>query len=174
MRQINKEVTMRFVIALMTIVVPLTMNGDTEPVGYLGLSTQNMSEAMRIAFDVDHGLLVNKVCSGSPAEDAGIEAGDIILKIDDNEIENYEALKNIVRNNPNKRVDVTLLRKGNKVKKIVTLGAKEKSKICIDIPDIPDFHVILGASELEEEIAELHAELDDLRRELEEIKEELR
>lgn len=167
---------MRTFIVLMALLIPLTMNGDTETVGYLGLSTQDMSKAMRIAFDVDHGLLVNEVYNDSPAEDAGIEVGDIIMKIDNNEIEDYKALKNLVRKNPNKRIEVALLRKGNKISKIVTLGAKEKSKICIDIdiPEIPDFRVILGTKELQEKMAELRDELDDLRRELDEIKKKVR
>jgi len=167
---------MRMLIALVTIILPLSMYGDTEMVGYLGLSAQDLTEAMKIAFEVDHGLLVNKVYHGSPAEEAGIEVGDIILKIEDNEIEDFRTFKNIVHKNPAKRVNISLLRRGNKISKILTLGAKEKSKICIDIdiPEIPDLHVILGTKELQENIAELRAELQAMKRELEEIKKELK
>jgi S1-C subfamily serine protease len=167
---------MRMLIALITIVIPLSMYGDTEMVGYLGLSTQDLTDAMKVALDVNHGLLVDRVHHGSPAEEAGIEVGDIILKIDDKKIEDFSALKNIVHKNPDKRINVSLLRRGSKISKTVTLEAKEKSRICIDIdiPEIPDFHVILGTKELQENIAELRAELQDLKRELEEIKKELK
>ncbi|UCD04725.1 MAG: PDZ domain-containing protein [candidate division WOR-3 bacterium] len=167
---------MRIVIALVAIVMPLSMSGDTEMVGYLGLSTQDLTDAMKVAFDVDHGLLVDRVYHASPAEEADIEVGDIILKIDDNEIEDFRVLKHIVHKNPDKRVNVSLLRRGSKISKTVTLGAKEKSRICIDIdiPEIPDFHVMLGTKELQDNIAELRAELQDLKRELEEIKKELK
>jgi predicted metalloprotease with PDZ domain len=167
---------MRIFIALMTLVLPLWVNADTDTVGYLGLSTQDLTEAMKIAFDVDHGLLVDKIYGGAPAEEAGIGLGDIILKIDDVEIDDYRTLRNIVRKNPNKRVNVSLLRKGKEISKTVTLGVKEKSKICIDIdiPEIPDLRVILGTKELQKNIAELRSELDDLKRELNEIKKELK
>ena len=120
---------MRILIALMTIVIPLSMYGDTEMVGYLGLSTQDLTDAMKVALDVDHGLLVDRIHDGSPAEEAGIEVGDIILMIDDKKIEDFRALKNIVHKNPDKRVNVSLLRRGSKISKTVTLEAKEKSRI---------------------------------------------
>lgn len=167
---------MRTVTAIIILVMPLFLSGDTDTVGYLGLSTQELTDAMKVAFEVNHGLLVDRIYGGSPAEEAGIEVGDIILKIDDNEIDDFRTLKNIVHKNPDKRVDVSLLRRGNRISKTVTLGAKEKSKICIDIdiPEIPNLHVILGTEELQDNIAELRAELQELKRELEEIKKELK
>jgi S1-C subfamily serine protease len=167
---------MKTIVALMMLFIPLSMHGDEDTIGYLGLSTQNLSEAMKIAFDVDYGLLVDRIYEGSPAEDGGINVGDIILEIDGNEIKDYKTLKKIVRENPSKRITVSLFRKGKQISKIVTLGAKEKSRINIDvkIPEIPDLRVILGTKELQEDIAELRIEFEELKRELEEIKEQLR
>ncbi len=167
---------MKTMILLMTLFIPLSMHGDEDMVGYLGLSTQNLSEAMKVAFDVEYGLLVDRIYEGSPAEDGGINIGDIILKIDGNEIRNYKTLKKIVRENPSKRVTVSLFRKGKQISKTVTIGAKEKSRISLDIeiPDIPDLQVILGTKELQDNIAELRVELNELKRELEKIKEQLR
>ncbi|MDH4210377.1 MAG: PDZ domain-containing protein [candidate division WOR-3 bacterium] len=167
---------MKTIILLMTLFIPLSMHGNEDTVGYLGLSTQNLSEAMKIAFDVDYGLLVDRIYEGSPAEEGGMNVGDIIQKIDGNEIRDYKTLRKIVRENPSKRVTVSLLRKGKQISKTVTLGAKEKSRISIniDIPEIPDLQVILGTKELQDNIAELRVELDELKRELEEIKEQLR
>ncbi len=167
---------MKIIIAIMALTIPLLTQGDEAKVGYLGVSTQNLSEAMKIAVDVELGLLVAKVYEGSPAEISGISVGDIITNIDGQEISDHNTLKAIVRANPNKAVKLSLHRKGKMITKTVTLGAKEKSRIAIDIdiPEIPDLKVILGTKELQENIAEIRAEIDELKEELERIKMQLK
>lgn len=59
--------------------------------GIIGLSlTQEM--ARYYGLPVDRGVLVTKVVDGSPADRAGLTAGDIILKIDDVAVYNIEDL----------------------------------------------------------------------------------
>ena len=43
-----------------------------------------------------HGLLVSKVSANSPAEKAGIEVGDIIMKINDMESSDPHKVKNLI------------------------------------------------------------------------------
>lgn len=167
---------MKIIIAIAAVIIPLSMYGGEEIVGYLGVSTQDLSEAMKIALDVEEGLLVAKIYEGSPAEVSGINVGDLMTKIDGQEIEDHKTLKAIVRAHPNKAVNISLRRKGKIINKTVTLGAREKSRIMIDvdIPEIPDLKVILGTKELQENITELRAEIDELRKELEHIRKQLK
>ncbi len=55
---------------------------------YLGveLSTVNPRVAFFNNLSVDKGVFVNTVAPGSPADEAGLEEGDIIVKLDDEEI----------------------------------------------------------------------------------------
>ncbi len=54
------------------------------PRGRLGIQVQPMTAALREYFDVDEetGVLVTEVEPKSPADAAGIEAGDVLLEVD--------------------------------------------------------------------------------------------
>jgi C-terminal processing protease CtpA/Prc len=167
---------MKKAIALSALIIPALLFSAAETVGYLGVSTQGLSEAMKIALEVDHGLLVEQVHEGSPAEKAGIEPGDIITEIADEKIDNYKTLRGIVRTRPNERVTVNIYRKGKKLQKNATIGTREKSQLRfeVDLPDLPDLKAILGTKELQEHMDDLKQELDQLKEEIEEIKKNLK
>jgi predicted metalloprotease with PDZ domain len=167
---------MKTTFALILLTVPVLLFSEADTVGYLGVSTQGLSDAMRIALEIDHGLLVEKVHEDSPAEEAGIEPGDIITEIANERIDNYKNLKEAVRSRPNERVAVNIHRKGKQLKKTVVIGVRDKSKLRfeIDIPDLPDLKVILGTKELKEHIDDLKQDIERLKKEIEEIKKNLK
>ena len=166
---------MKIAIAFLAMTIPVLLFSEPEMVGYLGVSTQGLSDAMKIALEIGHGLLVEKVHEDSPAEKAGIEPGDIITEIADEKIDNYKSLKEIVRMRPDERVIINLYRKGKQIQKTVTIGAREKSKLRfeVDIPDLPDLKAILGTKELQEHIDDLKQEIEQLKKEIEQIKKNL-
>lgn len=166
---------MRTITAVTVLAFPLLLLGGQEAVGYLGVSTHGLSEAMRIALDIDHGVLVERVHEDSPAEKAGVEVGDIITKIDDALVNDYKALKRAVAARPNERVSMTIYRRGNKLSKAVTLGEREPSKLKLemdipDIPDIPDFKITVNTEEIKQAIEEIKAELEKVKEELKQLK----
>ena len=55
-----------------------------------------------------------------PYEEAGIEQGDSIIKINDEEIDSTKKLLECIGKCKNKKIDVTYLKKGNKIKKTIT------------------------------------------------------
>ena len=58
---------------------------EGQPSGKIGLEVANLTPEARKQYDVPeqvHGVVVQNVRSGSPADDAGIQAGDVILEID--------------------------------------------------------------------------------------------
>ncbi len=66
--------------------------------GLLGVNIQDMNEALSKSFGRkdSEGALVSQVVEGSPAEKAGVKAGDIILKFNDNVVKGAAHLKNLV------------------------------------------------------------------------------
>jgi len=165
---------MRKIVGIMLLILPLALFGDREAVGYLGVSTQGLSEAMKIALAIDHGVLVEKVHDDAPAEKGGIQVGDIITQIDKADIIDYRTLKKVVRERPDERVAVTIYRRGKKMSKMVTLGAREKSSLEIDIPDIIDLKTILGTEELQKNIDDIKNQIEQLKIEIEQIKNRLK
>lgn len=64
--------------------------------GYLGVYAQDLSPELADAFGLKRqtGAVVNKVLEGSPADKAGLKAGDIVVKIDDKQVRNSVDVKN--------------------------------------------------------------------------------
>ena len=59
--------------------------GDGPQSGKLGLAVSNLTPENRQQYNVPdqvHGVMVQNVRAGSPAEDAGIQPGDVILEVD--------------------------------------------------------------------------------------------
>lgn len=66
---------------------------------------------------------VKVVSSGSPADEAGIEAGDVVERFGDLQITGFESLKNAVSDTmPGERVKVWVRREGNLVPMVVEIG----------------------------------------------------
>lgn len=71
----------------------------------------------------DSQALVKEVNSGSPAEDAGIEPGDVVERFGEIQITGFESLKQAVSDTmPGERVKVWVRRNGNLVRVIVEIG----------------------------------------------------
>jgi len=66
--------------------------------GLLGVNIQDLDQTLAKSFgrEDQSGALVSQVIEGSPAEKAGIKAGDIILKFNDAPISGASQLKNLV------------------------------------------------------------------------------
>ncbi|WP_164668963.1 RIP metalloprotease RseP [Virgibacillus doumboii] len=73
--------------------------------------------------------LISSVQSDSPAEKAGIQAGDEIVQIDGNSISTWEEFTNIVRNNPEEELSVTVERNGETESLTVTPAKQEQQGI---------------------------------------------
>jgi serine protease Do len=79
--------------------------------GYLGIQT---GASQRGAADADTaGVTVGEVLSGSPAEHAGLQPGDVIRKFDGRDVTNFRALRTLVAEAPlDKQVELQIVRNG--------------------------------------------------------------
>jgi len=67
---------------------------------------------------------VNQVKPGSPAEKAGIKVGDVIVKFGDDQVTNFDSLIALVGlRRPGEKVEVTVLRRKEKVVVTLTVGS---------------------------------------------------
>lgn len=100
-----------------------------EKAGFLGVQIQDLSEQLSAHFKVKNGngVLVSEVVEDSPAKKAGLKAGDIITKVDDEDIENASDLTLTIRGyEPGTKVSVSVIRDGKKKKLKATLGEAEQ------------------------------------------------
>jgi S1-C subfamily serine protease len=91
---------------------------------FLGVGTTDLTPELKNQLDVnvDEGAVVEDVTSGSPADDAGLERGDVIVQIGDTEIKNGGNVATAVRkHNPGEKVTVTYVRGSDRKTAEVTL-----------------------------------------------------
>lgn len=92
--------------------------------GYIGVNIEEVTEDLAESFGLEsnQGALITKVEEGSPAANAGIQRGDIILKVGETEILSVsDLLLSVSQETPGTTVDVVISRNGNEQTKKVTL-----------------------------------------------------
>lgn len=97
--------------------------------GYLGVVITEVTEEIKKAFKLKEakGALVQKVEKGSPAEEAGIKHGDIIIKADKKDINKPQDLIDyIASQKPGTNVKVVVLRDGKERDFDVKLGLRKE------------------------------------------------
>ena len=79
---------------VVSLVEDIMTNGYVTNKAYLGITPGTMTAQMarQYRYDVSEGVFVYSVESGSAAEKAGLQMGDVITKLDDTEITSYEDL----------------------------------------------------------------------------------
>jgi membrane-associated protease RseP (regulator of RpoE activity) len=84
--------------------------------GRLGVRTQDLSDDLSSYFEAPpgSGALVLEVLKDSPAERAGIKAGDVIVRVGDTKISGPDELANATRSAPEGSISLTVLRHGSK------------------------------------------------------------
>ncbi len=65
--------------------------------GNLGVEVQDLSEELRAALEVDHrgGAVITEVAPDGAADEAGLQAGDVILELDRRPVRDSQQLRNI-------------------------------------------------------------------------------
>jgi S1-C subfamily serine protease len=111
------------------IVEELLSNGQVTR-GYLGIRTQDVSAGIAESLDlpVEEGVAVVSVEPGSPADDAGLQAQDVIVGIEDAGVTNSgELLEALRQYSAGDTVTVRLYRSGDQMNVDVTLAERPAS-----------------------------------------------
>jgi serine protease Do len=96
--------------------------------GFLGVSIRDLDEDLAAALGLDStdGVLVERVQEDEPAEEAGIERGDVIVSVDGEEVSNVGELRfQIASIAPGTEIEIEVLRAGKRRVFEVTLGSLE-------------------------------------------------
>ena len=99
--------------------------------GWLGVRIQEVTKEIAELEELEkpEGALVSSVSENSPADKAGIKAGDIILEFDGKKVETMRALTKLVaQSEVGKRVILKVWRNQKLISKKVLLGRLESSK----------------------------------------------
>ena len=123
--------------------------------GYLGVYLQPLSEELAKSFGLEDakGSLVAKVISGSPAEKAGIKAGDVIIEYNGKEIEDVKTLQMEVANTPvGEKTKVVIWRNKKKVSLTVKTGEMDEEEKIVKVTSEEKEWRGLQVSEITEEI----------------------
>ena len=149
--------------------------------GFLGIMPENTG---------GKGVLVAEVIDDSPAEDAGLESGDIIVAIDDEKIDDSDELHDFLDDTkPEQTVTVRIKRDGKtKEYKIALADAPVKVNLADNLKFFMPHgtgtygprddsgersHELLLLHREREDVQELKDELDSLKAELDKLREEL-
>lgn len=99
--------------------------------GILGISGRDLDSSLAKAFGIEtqHGAFVNEVIADSAAEDAGINAGDIIVEFDNRKIKSFHELRaKIATMGSGAKIELGIIRDGKMKKVNVTLGEADDAK----------------------------------------------
>jgi serine protease Do len=92
---------------------------------WLGVYIQEVTPEIAEQFDLTEakGVLVGDVIEDSPAEEAGIKRGDVIVKVNDKEVNSPEELQDKIRSiEIGEKANVEVVRDGKKISFVVKIG----------------------------------------------------
>jgi len=99
--------------------------------GWLGVRIQTVTDSIAESMGMEKpaGALVATITPDSPAADAGLEVGDVILSFDGTPVESMRSLPRLVaRTAIGRTIDVVILRNDRKITVKITIGRLPESK----------------------------------------------
>jgi len=99
--------------------------------GWIGAGVQELTPELAESFKLGStkGVLITEIIRNSPAEQAGIKTGDILIAIDDQAIDDWNTMLETVANlPPGKAVTARLMRNGAATSLLVKIGKRPKPR----------------------------------------------
>ncbi|MCK5640273.1 MAG: Do family serine endopeptidase [Gammaproteobacteria bacterium] len=95
--------------------------------GWLGIEVQSMTQELAESFNMktNEGALVAGIVREGPADLAGIQPGDILIKIDGKKVSDLrETLNAITQTNPGNKLGINLIRNGKEIELKATVAER--------------------------------------------------
>jgi len=121
----RRRLTLVSALAVAVLLLSFAAWAGEKPDAWMGIYTQTIEPDLKEAFDLDsdYGVIVKMVVADSPADEAGLRQGDIILMVDNEKLDDADDLVYYVRKHqPGDKVAVTVSRKGTEKVYEVELG----------------------------------------------------
>ncbi|KAA3611865.1 MAG: DegQ family serine endoprotease [Planctomycetota bacterium] len=109
------------------VVEQLIEDGSVER-GRLGVLIQNLTEGLARSFGYEslRGALVSQVLADSPAEEAGLQPGDIVVLFDGDQVEDMDDLRLMVASSePGEHIQIVVVRDGRRQQLEAIIGTAE-------------------------------------------------
>jgi serine protease Do len=126
----------------------------------IGALLQDVDDAMAKALGMERpmGAMVNEVMPGKPAQKAGVQAGDVITKVNGREMASQSQARNTISMmRPGTKVNLTVNRDGKQVDIPVTLAPLDDSPV--DTPRVTDEAAGMDGVSVEELTPQLRQQL---------------
>ncbi len=114
-----------------------------------GVTIENLSPQLGDYFGVKNGegMLVRSVQKGSPADSAGLRAGDVIVRVDDQKIADHSDLADALRNAKNGKANVVIVRdKHEQTLSIAVTPRKGRDSSALSEQDVPDLEAAMDSA----------------------------
>jgi len=152
--------------------------------GRLGVRVEKLTGdlAQALGASGDEGVLVTQVLEDTPAQKAGIRAGDVIVRVEGDDVNDPDELVKQLADHDGS-VSIELLRRGDRRTVQADIGDRSESRRLLRDParrgtEIPEpgqgRRVIRGRTDDSDREADLRREIEDLKRELQRLREEMR
>ena len=95
--------------------------------GYLGIQTEEVTKANFAKYGLPEvrGVAIEKVVDGSPAEKAGLQNGDVIVRLNNEEVTSVRKLTRLLGEiSPDHEIKLTVVRSGAEREVVATLGKR--------------------------------------------------
>jgi serine protease DegQ len=95
--------------------------------GWVGVEAQNLSMELAESFGLSsiNGALIAGIISNSPAERAGLRAGDVLVAINDKPVINSATMLNLIAVlKPNKKANLKIIRAGKQIDIAILIGKR--------------------------------------------------
>jgi serine protease Do len=115
--------------------------------GYLGVYIDTPDEEISQALGLKDkkGALVNQVADGAPADNAGLEAGDVIVEVNGKGIDDAQMLTNLIASYaPGETVTLKIIRNQESLTKKVTLAERDTTQVASAPENPADMRTRLG------------------------------
>lgn len=170
-------------IEMVQLIAPQIIRNGKVSRGFLGIMPQALSANEMNKRKLINGLLVAEIDSGSPAEKAGIQKGDIITAINGRPVADRAALYTSIRSRqPGDSVTLTCFRQDKPANTVAILGeagndlfmgGMELSRM---MPNLTESRKLgpLGSADLSQEVVELKSQVAKLQKELNQLRNEMK
>ncbi len=114
--------------------------------GWLGIAIQRVTPSLAesLGLEPPRGALVSSVSADSPANRAGIKAGDVIVEFDDKTIERSDDLSRVVARTPvGKRVQVKIIRNKEQMNLSVSVGELKEGGVVASAEEENDLGLVV-------------------------------
>lgn len=110
--------------------IPMTVNRSDYAAMYfvkmkasLGISGRDLNDEERQQLQTNKGIVVRLVTDGSPAYEADILVGDIIVMLDGQSVPSSGNFSALIREKAGQKITLSLVRKGQHIEKTIQLGS---------------------------------------------------